>query len=66
MKTINTVDKLLDSIGGDGLKNILIGNGFSLSHPTLGDCFKWDMHNALCNSWTDALHPSDWREFSTF
>lgn len=29
------------------MKNILIGNGFGLSHPELGDAFKWSAQEAL-------------------
>jgi hypothetical protein len=35
--------------------NILIGNGFSLSHPDLGKAFKWDMNAAFCSSWNSVL-----------
>lgn len=38
----------------EGVTNILIGNGFSLSHPTLGNCFRWDLKIAF-NSMEDLI-----------
>lgn len=38
------------------INNALLGNGFSLSHPTLGNCFKFDMHKVLCK---ESIIPSE-------
>jgi hypothetical protein len=37
------------------VKNVLIGNGFGLSHPDLSSAFKWDMHEALSLVWSTVL-----------
>lgn len=55
MTPINSLDELLKKMSANKIKNILIGNGFSLSHPTLKDCFEWDMHQALCASWSQMI-----------
>lgn len=54
-KNINNPDDLVDYLKQNEINNILIGNGFSLSHPRLGECFKWDLHEALCSDWHKQL-----------
>lgn len=45
------IDSLIEAIDiirqEDKQKNLLLGNGFSLSHPVLGKCFRWDTEEAL-------------------
>lgn len=55
MTTIKSASKLLSYMEREKIKNVLIGNGFSLAHPKLKDCFEWDMHQALCASWKDMI-----------
>lgn len=50
-KKITSIDEFKKKLGGK-CKNILIGKGFGLSHPTLGEAFKWDL--------SDALKKRDW------
>lgn len=55
MDFINSPSELLCKMKTTAIKNILIGNGFSLSHPTLRNCFIWDMHQALCSHWSQII-----------
>lgn len=52
---INNPGKLLKLIEDKEIKNLLLGNGFGLSHPTLKECFEWDMHAAFCSNWDTIL-----------
>ncbi len=42
-------------IQDEKIKNVLIGNGFGLSHPKLKDAFKWNMKEALHKYWKEIL-----------
>lgn len=37
------------------IANLLIGNGFVLSHPELKNVFQWDLREALCGDWQNIL-----------
>lgn len=48
---INNTNDFINHLKGCNINNILIGNGFGLAHPILGECFKWNLHEAFCSDW---------------
>lgn len=55
MEKIDTPKTFVNFLEDKKVKNVLIGNGYCLSHPQLGEAFKWDMHQAFCSSWSSVL-----------
>lgn len=47
---IDKPDRFLNYITDNEISNIIIGNGFCLSHPRLKEAFQWNLHQALCKS----------------
>jgi hypothetical protein len=60
-KTLNYPADLIKEMTDENINNLLIGNGFCLSHPDLKDCFEWDMEKALIPFWKDMV-PTDFED----
>ncbi len=52
---IKDQDELIQFMKKENINNILIGNGFCLSHPELKNCFEWNLNTALNSDWGNML-----------
>lgn len=50
---IKTPAELSHFMKDQSIENILLGNGFSLSHPQYGPRLKWSLRNALTKDWEE-------------
>lgn len=48
----NKYDELGAFIKEYGIKNLLVGNGYSLAHPIFRSAFEWDLETALSSEWS--------------